>query len=304
MIGMSFRRGIVSAAMFVVACSSMVSAQETASATDAIKLRYQFQVGQVVRYAVAMNDDYKIQVGATVDEPYSHQNSTKSYRVKSVNPDGSAVLELTIESAQLEIFQNGEKMSFDSTKPASGDRQAVFLALDALVGKPHLQVTINPVGAVSDYKAMVPHGQVPSDPTTAAFDVLFPLPENAVKVGETWKDDFTVDIALEEGSSLKKQVKMQRVNTLQSLKDGIAQIDVKTRSLTVLDGPTAEMQMLRRLPKGTVVIDTKQGLLVSKSFSQDNTVTNFDGGASLIQFRQKQDEKMISGGPAATSAKN
>ncbi|WP_437193117.1 hypothetical protein [Planctomicrobium sp. SH527] len=301
---MSFRRYIVSAAMIFAACSSIVSAQETAPAADAIKLRYQFQVGQVVRYSVTMNDDYKIQVGATVDEPYSHQNSTKSYRVKSVNPDGSAVLELTIESAQLEIFQNGEKMAFDSTKPAVGERQAVFLALDALVGKPHLQVTINPVGAVSDYKAMVAHGQVPSDPTTAAFDVLFPLPENAMKVGESWKDDFIVNIALEEGSSLQKQVKMQRLNTLKSFKDGIAEIDVKTRSLTVLEGPTAEMQMLRRLPKGTVVIDTKQGLLVGKSFSQDNRVTNFDGGASLIQFRQKQDEKMIPGASAATGAKN
>lgn len=264
-----------------------------AHANEPVQLRYRFETGQVVRYAVVMNDDYKIHVGVTTEEPYSHQNSTKSYRVKSVNPDGSAELELTIEEIALEIFQNGEKLKFNSKDKETKDRQPVFLALEGLIGKPHLKLTISPQGEISNYTPLVAKDQVPNDPESAAFDVLIALPEKSVAVGESWKEDLTVKIGIAGTPGLQKPVRVQRNYTLKSYENNLATIEIKTRVLTVLEEAEEQMQLLRRRPQGTVVIDTKRGLLVSKQLNQDNEVTGFDMGASVINFRQKQEEKLL-----------
>ncbi|SFI04812.1 DUF6263 family protein [Planctomicrobium piriforme] len=257
-----------------------------------VTLRYHFQPGQIVRYDVTMNDDYRIQIGAAVDSPYSHNHSSKHYEVKSVAPDGSAVLVLTIDAIQLEIFQNGGKIKYDSRNKETAKNEPVFLALEDLVGKPHLQLIISPRGAVSNYQPLVAKDQVPSDPATAAFDVLVALPEQPVKVGETWKEAFEAAVNL-TGSEVKKQVKMQRHYTLTSHENGLATIEIKTKILTLLEDADEEMQLLRRTPCGTVVIDTQRGLLVSKTLTQNNEVTGFQNGASVITFKQLQEEKLL-----------
>jgi len=281
------RQGLALLTGLLAGMSSLIALAEP------VTLRYRFEPGQIVRYSVVMNDDYKIHVGATVEEPYSHQTSSKSYRVKSVNPDGSAVLELTIEEIQLEILQNGETLKFNSRDKKTDDRPPVFLALDGLVGQPHLQLTISPRGEISDYQPLVQKDQVPNDPASAAFDVLISLPEQGVDVGETWKEDFTVSLAVPGSQKLKKPVKMQRQYTLKSFEQNQATIEIKTRVLTVLDDAEEQMQLLRRQAGGTVVIDNARGLLVSKLLTQDNEVTGFDMGASVIRFQQKQEEKLL-----------
>ncbi len=272
----------------VLTCSGPAVAQE-----EGISLRYKFQEGQVVRYSVVMNDDYKIHVGVTSEEPYSHQQSKKSYRVKSVNPDGSAVLELTIEEIQLEILQNGEKMNFDSRAKKQDETPVVFQPLGSMIGKPHLQLTVSPRGEVSKFTPLIGKNSAPEDPSAAAFDVLIGLPEKSVKVGETWKEDLTVNIGVAGAPQLQKPVRMQRLYTLKSFEQNQATIEIKTRILTSLNEAEEQMQLLRRQPNGTVVIDTSRGLLVSKVLTQDNEVTGFDMGASVINFRQRQEEKLV-----------
>lgn len=266
--------------------------------SEKVLLRYRFEPGQVVRYDVTLNDDYKIQVGSTTDEPYSHQSSVKNYTVKSVLPDGSAVLQLTIESVQLEIQQNGDTFRYDSAADTDPQEQPVFEAMKNLVGKPHLQITMSPRGEVSAFTPMVPGNQVPDNPQQVAFDVLLRLPEEPLAVGENWKEEFEVVLPIPD-SKLTKTIKMQRKHLLQSLEGDLATIDVQTKVLTILESTDEEMQLLRRTPSGTVVLDLKQGQLISKTLSQDNQVSGFERGASFMGFRQKLSEKIR---PAQTAA--
>jgi len=254
-------------------------------------LRYRFQPGQVVRYDVTLNDDYKIQIGADSDEPYSHQSSIKNYTVKSVNPDGSAVLQLTIESVDLEIYQNGETFRYDSRADTTPQEQPVFEAMKNLVGKPHLQITMSTRGEVSAFTPMVPGNQVPNNPQQVAFDVLLRLPEEPLAVGESWKEDFEVVLAIPD-SKLTKNARMQREYKLLSLENQLATIDVHTKVLSILDSPDEEMQLLRRKPEGTVVLDLNRGLLIRKTLRQDNQVSGFEMGPSLMSFRQNITEKI------------
>jgi len=263
------------------------------SADDSGKtlLRYKFTPGQVVRYDVTLNDDYQIQVGTETDEPYSHQQSVKNYQVMSVNPDGSAILQLTIESVQLEIYQNGDKFNYDSLVDTGPQEQAVFQAMKNLVGKPHLQITMSTRGEVSAFLPLVKGNQVPDNPQQVAFDVLLRLPEEPLAEGESWKENFQVILPIPD-SKLTRTVKMQRQHTLKKLEGALATIDVETKVLSILESTDDEMQLLRRQPDGTVIIDLERGLLVSKTLHQDKQVTGFGTGASFMNFKQRLSEKL------------
>lgn len=257
-----------------------------ADTPEKVALRYRFEPGQVVRYDVTLNDDYKIQVGSSTDEPYSHQTSVKSYTVKSVLPDGSAVMQLTIESVQLEIQQNGETFRYNSSADSTPQEQPVFQAMKNLVGKPHLQITMSPRGEVSAFTPMVPGNQVPDNPQQVAFDVLLRLPEAPLAVGEDWKEDLEIVLPIPD-SMLTRTIKLQRRYTLKSLDGDLATIDVQTKILSLLESTDEEMQLLRRTPSGTVVLNLKKGQLISKRLHQDNQVSGFERGASFMGFRQQ-----------------
>lgn len=256
-----------------------------------VKLRYQFQPGQIVRYDVSINDDYKIQVGNSEDKPYSHQTSIKNYQVKSVEPDGSAVLELTIESVKLEIHQNGDTFQYNSITDVDPKNQPVFQAMSHLVGKPHLQLRMSTRGEVSAFVPLVPGDQVPDNPGQVAFDVLLHLPEEPLAVGESWKEDFELKLPIPD-SPLRKTIRMQRQYTLQQLEGPRATIELQTKILSILDSTDLEMQLLRRQPGGTVVLDLERGLLISKNLKQDNQVSGFEMGPSLMHFKQQITEKL------------
>lgn len=254
-----------------------------------ILLRYRFEPEQVIRYQVSLHDDYLINVSGVEERPYSHQDSVKSYRVLKVHEDGSADLELQIEWVSIEIEQNDEKYAYDSRKDKSPE--LVFQGIAALVGKPHLRLTISNVGEVTATRSL---NGVELNAQEIAGDVLVKLPEKPVKLGSSWTEDVIVPLALPGGSQLKQQVKLQRRYLVQALTDNQARISVKTRVLTPLDDPDLELQLIRRQPNGTIDLDLQRGLLVKRALEQDNQVVNFGNGASQMQFKQVHTEVLLS----------
>lgn len=252
-------------------------------------LRYKFEPGQVVRYAVSTYDDYLIQLGTVEEKPYSHQDSVKNYRVISVNDDGSAVLELTnMEWVKIEIEQNGAHADYDSRTDKKPE--PLFAPLATMVGQPHLRLTISPTGKVSDLQPLIKKDQNVEE---LAQQILLELPEEPVKVGGIWTEDDVVPVQIGENSSLKQMVKVQRRYFVQSIEKGIVTISVKTKVLTPLGNPDLELQLIRRQPEGTVQLDLERGLLVNRTLTQDNQVLNFGTGAARMDFKQKHTERLL-----------
>lgn len=250
-------------------------------------LRYKFREGQEIRYEVSLHDDYVVKIGDLTEEPHSYQDSVKSYRVISVAEDGSAVLELKMEWAALDLFQNGAKANFDSREDMKPEE--LFRPIASMIGKPHLRLTISPTGKVSNLNPLLGSQEKPGD---LAVDVLVELPEKPVKVGSIWTENMDVPLNL-PNSPLKQAVKVQRRYFLRSVSDGVATITVKTKVLTPLNDPELELQLIRRQPQGSMQVDLNRGLLISRTLTQDNEVVNFGNGASHMQFKQKHTEKVI-----------
>lgn len=263
-----------------------------ASVTAAEKtlLRYRFQPGQVVRYSVQLRDDYFVQIGETSERPYTSQASIKNYRVLSVDSNGVAEIEITLlEQVRAETHQGGDTFKFDSTQPGQ-NVPTLFLPMQAIVGVPHLRLKVSPTGVTSD---PVPLSglPLPESGPEAALDVLLRLPEQPVEVGERWAEEFQVPVNVSR--ELKKQVRMQRQYHLTSLEGDIATIVVTTKSLTPLNVPEEEVQLLLRTPTVTVKLDLRQGLIVSRSLKLEKQVVGLENGRGTVSVRQEHLERLI-----------
>jgi hypothetical protein len=287
---------LVSLAMIGIclATTGPALSDEAGEAGQPVSLRYQFREGEVVRYAVSLVDRYSIQIGEAQDSPFSRQDSTKNYRVLSVDEDGFARLELTLlEQVATKISQNGDEMSFDSRK-RNDEIPAPFRPLAMLVGRPYLRLTVSSTGEVSDIEPLIEGAETPDEISQTALDILLRLPEEPVAVGESWKEDYEVPIRLPDNPQLKKYVKMQRRYHLESVEDGRATIEMTTRILTPIDDPDEELQLTRRTAAGTIVLDLERGTLLSRSLSLENQVVGFGGNAaSVMKVEHRLTEKQI-----------
>ncbi len=267
-------------------------------AEDPVQLRYRFEAGQVVRYAVSMRDDYEIQVAEASDTPFTEQSSIKQYRVVSVNPDGSAVLELMLESVQLTIQSDGKTENFDSTA-ASAKAGPAFAPLLDIIGKPHLRVTAAINGQLTNVESLLGNGAQPNEISKSALDAFITLPGEPIAVGTTWREDFSVPIQVTD--KLAKSIKMQRRFYLHSVENGRATITFETKILSPINDADDELQLLRRPTKGTIVLDLQRGLLLEKTVTLDNTVSGFGGVASAMKLTQRHSEKILEPQTAAAS---
>jgi hypothetical protein len=259
-------------------------------AADPVLLRYKFETGQKVRYSVQMRDDYLVQVGESQESPYNSQASIKSFRVISVDEQGNARLELTLlEQVRVEASQNGELLKYDSSLPAE-DVPELFLPMQAMLGRPHLQLTVSPTGAVSE---VTPLGgaKAEDEGKELAMDVLDRLPEEPMAVGARWTEDFHVPIQV--GQGLKKNARMQRQYELLSVADNVATIQQVTKVLTPLATPEEEVQLLLRTPRVEIRLDLQKGQVLSRTLTLDNQVAGLERGIGTVSVKRKHVEQLI-----------
>ena len=266
-----------------------------AAEPEKVELSYRFQRGQKVKYEVSTSDRYEINIRGNLDEPASKQVSTKFYEVLEVLPNGSARLALTFESLKLDIVQNGDTLTYDSQEPSKVDpklaQMAGMGAAFGIIGRPYLQVTISPKGQVSEIESLI--GEKPDEISPTAREVLPELPDDPVAVGDSWDEEYEVPVRVSQEGELKRPIKIQRRYTLESIVDGIATIRQKTRILTSVSDPDQELQLLRRTPSGTIVLDLNEGLLVKREISHEKRVVGFGQGANALKFAQEHRETLI-----------
>ena len=303
----------------VIVCVSQVSlaevtTTETTPATKAapveqtVQLKYKFQPGQFVNYEVSDRVRYVMQQAGKAFETFQRNDSSKHFRVVSVDDDGSALLEPILDR----INMSAGSREADKAGKLHDQTRVKFNSATDQVAPPEFQRHKETVGKPMARFKFATHGEllsvqiiaddVPKPNTSAAalanpkLNFLVPLPTKPISVGHRWKQKFDEPITV--GPSLTQQIPMLRQYELTSVSDGIATIKFRTSILALLNEPKIQGQLAQQTPSGTIEFDIEHGWIRSRKSITNETVVNALGQQTVLQVVGESTEKLIPNGAA------
>ncbi|QDU45717.1 hypothetical protein Mal52_42120 [Symmachiella dynata] len=279
------------------------ASQETAEQADEApryELTYIFTPGQVVH----LQSDYhakmtvKFKQAKQIDKNKS--KLWKHYTVVAVSEDGAGTLELQLDKAHQEAqFGEHPPEVFKSDDPKFHHRK--FRDTLKKIGRPTALIDYSAQGKL--LKVVDPAGTkkvaARKRPPQDHQGFLIPLPSKPVSVGETWKDPYQQSVGIKGG--LSRIIDMLRVYELKSVDGDLATIEFKTVILTPVNNKEILVQLIQRQTEGTIVFDMKQGLIVEKLITVNESVVNAFGPGTFMQAVTKLTESTV---PENVVAKN
>lgn len=286
-------RQFLLAVTFVLATVSLPAeepdAPADAASTQRYSLRYKFTADQMLRFAIGNESTVSAQVGNFADSVEQQSTTTKRYRVKSMDDSGNADLEVTIERVQLKAQAGDEKIEYDSD--SNDPVPEALKGIKGTIGTPRGTIRLAGSGKVIDFE-LAEAGPTVAEIKDSHMDVMPLLPDQPVGIGETWKEDYSVDVLIDV-PPFKKPIQLQRVYSLRSVEGGVATIDERTFVLTPIRDPKVEGQLIRRPTSGTSTIDLERGLLLKRELSVDNRVIGFEGPNTSMHVQETHEDRYL-----------
>ena len=288
------RRFLVALSLgFLVTTPSLLSGEEaTATENLGVRLAYRFHSNQSLYFEYSQEltmDSRKKDLQETMR---SQSSAEKHLRVISVDANGNAWIEPVIDRARLSHnLAGGPTTTFDS---ADGAEKCLpeYRPILNTVGKPLVQVNFASTGRVVEATPFEGGNAsakgLENDPM---LNFLIVFPEQPVKLGDTWKDEFNVAVSVTE--KLRKDLKLRREYRLTKLDGPLAVIELKTTAISPINEPSLELQIMLRLLTGTIVFDYQAGQLVSTQLQVDREVINALGPGSLVHTTMTQSERIV-----------
>ena len=258
-----------------------------------MRLAYKFTANESFHLEYKQDMTMEIRHPEIKRKMVSHVVSNKHLRVISVDADGNALVEPVIDRTRMTSQQDDDSESkFDSADGPDGC-PSQFLPLLATVGKPLVRIQFAPNGKLLRATSVIGDSEVTSDfnkDPTLNFLIVFP--EQALKVGDTWKDEYEAIAQIDK--TLKQGVKIRREYRLLRLDGSQAEIELTTACLTPLRDPLIEMQISGRLLSGKIVFDHQRGQIISRSMRVESQVLNGAGPKTAVNTAMTQSERAVS----------
>lgn len=263
-----------------------------AAEQEAVRLIYKFQPNESLHLEYKQDMTMDIRHAELKRKMRSQTIAEKHLRVISVDADGNALVEPVIDRTRMTSQQDQDPESkFDSAEGAD-DCPAEYRPLLATVGKPLVRIKFAPNGKLLQANGVnggaAAAKDIENDPT---LNFLIVFPEQPVKAGESWKDEFETTVQLDR--SLKQGVKLRREYRLLKLDGSRAEIELKTVCLTPLRDPKLEMQITSRLLNGNIVFDHQLGQIVSREMRVESQVINGIGPNTMVSTVMTQSERAV-----------
>jgi hypothetical protein len=131
-------------------------------------------------------------------------------------------------------------------------------------------------------------------------DLVTPLPEKEIAVGEEWYAADEVKLPVKGGQI--KVIKLRRVFRLKSVAAGLATIEFSTQVLTPVNDPHAEVQLIQHVTKGVIKFDIDAGRMLSRQLDWRDTVLGFEGADSSMSYLARFTEELVPTEPRAARA--
>lgn len=246
-------------------------------------LKYRFQRGAFLHFHSRSHSTMEVSARDVTQLLQESRETFKHYRVVAVDEDGSAVLEPVIDRTIMQARSDEDDWIIwdsQSTKPVPKRFQPVAKN----VGRPTVRVRYKPSGEV-DEVLPVSGSKGDLNPDKSSYGFLVRLPDEAVSIGDSWNDDFVVQVSPEPDLSrtLKKDVDICRVYTLKKITDGVAEISFRIFVRKPIRDPIIEAQLISRSLSGTVKFELKRGLMLEWSSAGSGQVFNPYGASSSLK---------------------
>ncbi len=283
--------------MKLTACLALVTALTAAvplAAEDgAYLLRYKFQPGQFVYYEVENAMKIVTQFDTAKEEVANNSQAWKQLRVVAVDEAGNAVLEPMVERVKMSAIKDAEDpVNYDSI--SEEDPPFQFRDVKKTVGRVIARVNVAANGELQQVTPLIDDNEPLKDAARKKdprLNFLIVMPATPVKIGDTWKDRFSSDVTVDKG--LRKEVVMQRTYQLAEVKGQIAVIRLKTTTITPVNDPQIEVQLIQSKPSGIIEFDMQQGMILSQTTVVDETVFGPFGPKSSMSAVTKSVEKLL-----------
>jgi hypothetical protein len=257
----------------------------SASAEQTYTLRYRFRPGETLRWSVEHRTAVRNTLSGQSQTAETDTLSVKAWRVRRVQPDGSAVFEIVVESVDMRNRLAGcNEVRYNSKtdkKPPPG-----FEGAPAAVGVPLSLLTLDSRG-----KVLHRQRKAASAANAAEGEITLPLPEKPIALGESWSQPCDLDVPLRTGGVQK--IKALQQFTLESVKTGVATIRVATQILSPVTNPEIAAQVVQHESAGVVRFDLDAGRILSQQLDVDRHVVGYQGGASSLHYQMRFREEFL-----------
>ena len=257
-----------------------------APATEKILLQYKLAAGEVLRYEVEHDAAVRSTIKGTTQSVRTQSNSTRVWKVLDVLDDGQIEFAHVIEAVRMKNeLPDRAPIEYDSTKdktPPPGFEQVA-----AAIGETLTIHRIAPTGKVVRREVKHPHSGQEAD-----LPITIPLPAEPVAVGAKWDEPHQVFVQTKQE---KRRIETRRHFVLESVKNGVATINVEYQILTPVDAEI-EAQLAQRLTSGEIRFDIERGRIISQRHEVNRRIVGFAGPASSMHYLSEFSERLVESG--------
>lgn len=254
-----------------------------ATAEETVTLAYRFRVGDRIDMDVAHRALTETTVNGTTQTVETMTDSRKTWRVVAVDDAGRATLEHSVD----DVVMTSRSSDSGEVRWASGSTDEPppgYEGVRQSLGVPLSRMVIDATGHVLDRREIRPC------PASATGDlVVVPLPDGPIAAGAEWT--VPQEVVVEAPNAGRKAVRTRLRYRLDSVRDGLATIDVDTTVLTPVDDPRLEARLLERIWQGTITFDVEAGRVVSRRTGIDRRVVGFSGPQSSVRYKSSLEER-------------
>lgn len=261
---------------------AMTAALASAAEPEAVTLRYRFQPDERMAMRVEHRALTETTMNGTTQSVETMTDSTKTWKVVSVDPAGAATLEQSVDDVTM-TSRTSDRGEVRWSSDGGDEPPPGYELVPHSLGVPLVRMTVAADGRVLDRRELRP-----CPPAASGDLVVVPLPDEPVGAGAEWT--IPQEIVVEVPNGPRKAVRTRLRYRLETVKDGIATIAVDTTVLTPVDDPRLEARLLERIWDGTIRFDVKSGRVVGRRTAIDRRVVGFGGPQSSVRYKASLEE--------------
>lgn len=247
-------------------------------------LAYKFSPGEQFRTKVIHMATVETKIKGVAQKTQSRTVSTRQWKIKAVAANGNITFENIVDRVEMwNSVEGRQEVKYDSAVDQAAPPE--FERVANSIGKVLATVTIDPHGRIVGRENSQPHFN------PGIGELTIPFPNVAVKAGASWSIPEEVKVRLEDGSV--KKISTQQRYRLEKVEAGVATISLQTETLTPVNDPKVQVELVQRLQKGTIRFDLDAGRLIHKQLDMDQAIFGYSGDDSHMQYLARFTEEPV-----------